>query len=151
MTLEKYNKKRKFSKTNEPPGKAVAKSKNRFVIQEHQASHLHYDFRLELPAETESRDIVLKSWAVPKGVPEEKGIKRLAVAVEDHPVGYLDFQGDIPAGEYGAGHVDIFDRGKFKLVRRDKKILEVVLAGKKCRGLYVMVNTQGKNWLLFKK
>lgn len=84
MTLKKYQAKRKFAKTPEPRGKIAETGKNRFVVQEHWASHHHFDFRLEMEG-------VLKSWAVPKGLPEKKGIKRLAIQVEDHPVDYINF------------------------------------------------------------
>ena len=117
-----------------------------FVIQEHHARHLHYDFRLE-------RDGVLKSWAVPKGVPEAPGPKHLAVAVEDHPLDYATFEGSIPEGEYGAGTVAIWDTGTYTTKHWDEKKIEVVLHGKRVNGNYVLVrfNRAGKNeWLIFK-
>src|SRR5690349_15311459 len=100
MALKEYQAKRRFDKTSEPKGKVQAKKKAEllFVIQKHQASHLHYDFRLEMEG-------VLKSWAVPKGVPTEKGVRRLAMHVEDHPMDYARFEGIIPDGNYGAGTV----------------------------------------------
>jgi DNA ligase D-like protein (predicted 3'-phosphoesterase) len=101
MGLKEYQGKRNFSKTPEPPGEVVDTGKSRFVIQRHDASHLHFDFRLEM-------DGVLKSWAVPKGLPEESGVRRLAVQVEDHPLSYIDFKGTIPEGQYGAGTVEIW-------------------------------------------
>lgn len=168
--LEKYLKKRKFGKTTEPQGLIKGSPsgilganfpfKGKFVVQEHHARNLHYDFRLELPENWDKGNIVLKSWAVPKGVPEKIGVKRLAVEVEDHPVEYIDFEGVIPAGEYGAGKVKIWDKGKFaglKIVGANghsPKELQFELAGRKLKGKYVMVRTKygkGKgSWLLFR-
>lgn len=111
-------------------------------MQEHHASSLHYDFRLEL-------DGVLKSWAVPKGPPEEPGLRRLAVQVEDHPVGYVDFEGTIPSG-YGAGTVKIWDQGRFKLESRAPSKLVFHLHGRRLSGRYSLVRTAGKNWILQK-
>ena len=154
MTLELYKKKRKFEKTFEPEAKALSLSKDRFVVQEHHASHLHWDFRLELPSVIGSLEIVLKSWAIPKVPPQVEGERRLAVAVEDHPVEYINFTGVIPEGEYGAGVVKIWDKGNFKLIKRTLKEIEVDLSGKKMKGRYVLVNTAfgGKktNWLIIK-
>jgi len=141
--LKKYQEKRKFSVTSEPKGKIEKTGQSRFVVQEHHASHLHYDFRLEM-------DGVLKSWAVPKGPPEVAGVKRLAVAVEDHPVGYIDFEGEIPEGQYGAGIVKIWDKGKFILKSREPKVMKFELLGKRLKGDYALVNFRGKNWLLYK-
>src|SRR5262245_40904083 len=98
MSLKEYARKRDFRVTAEPPPEVQPRGRNRFVIQKHAASHLHYDFRLELNG-------TLKSWAVPKGVPFAKGEKRLAMQVEDHPVSYIDFEGIIPKGQYGGGTV----------------------------------------------
>jgi len=147
MALEKYQAKRKFSKTPEPKGLVKKRSLSRFVVQKHQASHLHYDFRLEA-------DGVLKSWAVPKGVPEKAGIKRLAVQVEDHPVDYINFSGRIPEGEYGAGTVEIYDKGKWQALdgSLEKGSIKFKLAGKKLKGEYVLVRLKDeKNWLIYKK
>jgi DNA ligase D-like protein (predicted 3'-phosphoesterase) len=119
----------------------------RFVVQEHNASHLHWDFRLEL-------DSVLKSWAVPKEPPVEPGVKRLAVQVEDHDVSYITFEGVIPEGSYGAGTVKIWDSGTFELGSRSDEKIVFVLKGKKMKGKYVLLKfakTGEKNWLLFRK
>jgi DNA ligase D-like protein (predicted ligase)/DNA ligase D-like protein (predicted 3'-phosphoesterase) len=143
--LRKYHEKRNFSVTNEPEG-AAAMSGNSFVIQEHHATHLHYDMRLE-------RDGVLKSWAVPKGVPETVGGKHLAVAVEDHPLEYGTFEGEIPKGEYGAGTVSIWDSGTYDTKHWDDDKIEVTLHGKRLNGPYVLVKFRraGRNeWLIFR-
>jgi bifunctional non-homologous end joining protein LigD len=145
MKLEEYWRKRKFEKTPEPRGEVKERGLNRFVVQEHHATRLHYDFRLEM-------DGVLKSWAVPKGVSEEKGVKHLAVAVEDHPVDYIDFEGTIPEGHYGAGTVKIWDSGEYELVKHTPKEIEFVLKGKRLQGRYILLFTgwKGKdNWLIF--
>jgi bifunctional non-homologous end joining protein LigD len=141
--LKKYQAKRSFNVTSEPEGKIKKTGRQRFVVQEHHASHLHYDFRLEM-------DGVLKSWAVPKGPPEEPGVKRLAVAVEDHPIDYIDFHGIIPKGQYGAGTVKIWDNGEYTLVSREPKALKFELYGEKLKGEYFLVNFKEKNWLLYK-
>jgi DNA ligase D-like protein (predicted 3'-phosphoesterase) len=144
MGLEEYRQRRKFGKTPEPAGGTDHGEGNRFVVQKHQASHLHYDFRLEMGG-------VLKSWAVPKGVPEAPGVRRLAVQTEDHPVEYIDFEGNIPEGEYGAGTVEMWDKGTFRLDRESPEELEFDLQGQKLSGAYVLVHTDGKNWLLIKR
>ena len=146
MSLTKYQAKRKFKISPEPKGRVSKKSLSRFVVQQHQARNLHYDFRLEL-------DGVLKSWAVPKGVPEVKGIKRLAVQVEDHPVDYINFHGNIPKNEYGAGTVKIWDKGKWQPIDGSIKegALKFQLAGKKLKDNYVLVRLKDKkNWLIYK-
>jgi bifunctional non-homologous end joining protein LigD len=143
MSLEKYQKKRRFDRTSEPAPKAKQTGRNRFVVQEHHASRLHWDFRLEI-------DGVLKSWAVPRGPPEEPGIRRLAVEVEDHPVDYISFEGTIPKGEYGAGTVKIWDKGSFKLKRRTGDIYEFWLKGNRLNGKYNLIRFKEKNWLIFK-
>jgi bifunctional non-homologous end joining protein LigD len=152
MVLTKYNQKRMFAKTPEPKGIGKTRGANRFVVQKHQASHLHYDFRLELSEKIKSGKIVLKSWAVPKGIPVVSGVKHLAVAVEDHPVDYINFKGIIPKGNYGAGKVEIWDKGKFKLLETTPKSLKFELKGKKLKGIYVLAQftAQKNNWLVFK-
>ncbi len=117
----------------------------RFVIQKHNATHLHYDFRLEL-------DGVLKSWAIPKEPPAEPGAKRLAVQVEDHELDYIDFEGTIPEGEYGAGTVEVWDKGTYALKHRTENKLVFTLQGKRLNGDYVLIRfKEGRNWLFFKK
>jgi DNA ligase D-like protein (predicted 3'-phosphoesterase) len=117
----------------------------RYVIHKHQATHLHWDFRLEM-------DNVLKSWAIPKEPPSQPNIKRLAVEVEDHQLSYIDFQGTIPEGQYGAGTVEIWDKGTYTLRNRTQKIIEFTLHGERLTGDYVLIRfKQDKNWLLFKK
>jgi bifunctional non-homologous end joining protein LigD len=115
----------------------------RFIVQEHHARRLHWDFRLEL-------DGVLKSWAVPKGPPIELGVKRLAVEVEDHPLSYFGFEGTIPAGGYGAGEVKVWDKGFYVLELREPRKYHVLLRGKKLRGDYRLINFKDKNWLVYK-
>ena len=114
------------------------------MVQKHQATHLHYDFRLEISG-------VLKSWAVPKGPPLEPGVLRLAVQVEDHPIDYIDFAGEIPQGEYGAGSVEIWDKGEFDLEKESADILEFSLRGKKLLGNYALIHTNKKNWLFSRR
>ena len=146
MSLIGYQRKREFNKTSEPRGKVEKTNLSRFVVQKHRARNLHYDFRLETGG-------VLKSWAVPKGVPEEIGIKRLAVQVEDHPVDYINFSGIIPEGEYGAGTVEIWDKGRWEIVEGSLGAgsLKFNLAGKKLKGQYVLVRFKDKkNWLIYK-
>ena len=124
----------------------MAKKEMIFVVQEHHATHLHWDFRLEM-------DGVLKSWAVPKKPPAKEGIKRLAVQVNDHDIGYASFEGDIPEGQYGAGKVIIWDKGTYELVEKTKDKLLVDLKGKRMKGKYYIVKfakAGEKSWLLFK-
>ena len=116
-----------------------------FVIQKHAARRLHYDLRLEM-------DGVLKSWAVPKEPPVEAGVKRLAVQVEDHPLEYANFEGVIPEGHYGAGKVEIWDKGRYILRERTENKIIFDLEGERLRGTYVLIRFKGdKNWLFFKK
>ena len=159
MSLSLYNKKRDFKQTSEPSGKPGGKNQFRFVVQRHEASRLHYDFRLELEG-------ALKSWAVPKGPSLNPATKRLAVMVEDHPVSYINFRGRIPEGNYGAGNVEIWDKGHFKPVDENNKPinekqallnlkkgeLKIQLDGDKLRGGFVLVKLKKdeKNWLLIK-
>ncbi len=148
MSLERYRKKREFSKTPEPepkPEHAAGKYNPIFVVQEHHARRLHYDFRLEVGG-------VLKSWAVPKGVPLH-GERRLAVQTEDHPLEYAKFHGKIPEGLYGAGTVKIWDSGKYVPEKIKPREIIVELRGKKLKGKYVLIKTKfAKNsWLLFRK
>ena len=148
--LEQYHKKRDPKKTPEPFGSRKRRAKGPiFVIQRHDARRLHYDFRLE-------RDGALASWAVPKGVPLEPGAQHLAVHVEDHPLEYATFEGEIPAGQYGAGTVEIWDNGTYELL--DEKPdggLTVRLAGKRLNGVWALVPAKlsgdPKNWLLIRK
>ena len=148
--LEEYENKRHFKKTPEPPAINSRKSSEKpiFVVQRHDARNLHYDFRLEL-------DRVLKSWAVPKEPPKEAGIRRLAIETEDHPLGYADFEGEIPEGEYGAGTVEIWDKGTFELLKREEREIVVVLEGDKLKGIYVLIRTKygkgEKGWIFFRK
>lgn len=116
---------------------------SRFVIQEHHAKHLHWDFRLE-------KDGVLKSWAVPKGVPEEKAVKRLAIQVDDHELDYIDFEGTIPEGQYGAGTVKIWDKGTYQTESESPKRIVFELRGKRLKGRYSLVHLKENQWLLMK-
>jgi bifunctional non-homologous end joining protein LigD len=158
-SLGTYNAKRDFSKTAEPSGREQKTGRKlRFVIQKHAASHLHFDFRLEL-------DGVMKSWAVPKGPSYDPTVKRLAMQVEDHPIEYNDFEGTIPKGQYGGGTVMIWDRGTFEAesgegldaVREGYRRgdLKIVMHGERMQGSWVLVRTRrdprGRNqWLLIK-
>lgn len=148
MTLEKYKAKRKFDKTSEPEGEVKKSEGKLYVIQRHMAKKMHWDLRLE-------KDGVLKSWAVPKEPPIEEGVKRLAVAVEDHPVDYGSFAGTIPEGQYGAGTVEIWDKGSYEVEKWNDKEIIIDIHGKKLQGKYVLIKTKfggSKNsWLFFKK
>jgi bifunctional non-homologous end joining protein LigD len=141
--LAEYAAKRDFKQTPEPGAKGPRKETKapRFVVQEHHARRLHWDFRLE-------RDGVLVSWAVPKGVPADPKKNHLAVHVEDHPLDYIDFAGDIPAGNYGAGHVSIWDSGTYETEKWSDREVMVILHGKRLQGRYVLFRTDGKNWMI---
>ncbi|MEW5802266.1 MAG: DNA polymerase ligase N-terminal domain-containing protein [bacterium] len=160
MSLDEYRQKRKFSATPEPdpdiapdpdlepdsdqPDPSGSRAgKLCFVVQKHAASHLHYDFRLEM-------DGVLKSWAVPKGVPDVPKVRRLAVETEDHPLAYVSFEGVIPKGQYGAGTVEIWDTGDYRLEDRSGEKIVFELDGQRLKGRYALIHTQGKNWILMK-
>jgi bifunctional non-homologous end joining protein LigD len=149
-SLREYRLKRHFDRTPEPVGKMRRQESTRlFVVQKHRASQLHYDFRLEV-------DGVLKSWAVPKGPSTSPRVKRLAMAVEDHPLDYADFEGVIPEG-YGAGTVMVWDRGTYSpetggdasaLLRKGE--LKFRLDAKKLKGLWMLVRIRERSWLLMK-
>lgn len=118
-----------------------------FVIHEHFASHHHWDLRLQIRG-------VLKSWAIPKKPPRSRNLKRLAIQVEDHPLSYADFEGEIPKGSYGAGKVKIWDKGKLKILKLSSNKIEFELHGKKLSGKYVLIRTKygdgKKSWLFFR-
>src|SRR5437764_185365 len=170
MALEEYKRKRRFEETPEPPPKVEKKKGNRFVVQKHEATRLHYDFRLEMEG-------VLKSWAVPKGPSLDPADKRLAMQVEDHPVSYFDFEGNIPEGNYGAGSVMVWDVGTWQplspmpvdgkyvpgteaeaasmLAKGDLKFR---LNGKRLKGDFALIKMKGRRpgskgneWLMIKK
>src|SRR6202011_3780446 len=170
MALEEYKRKRRFEETPEPPAKVQKKTEHRFVVQKHEATRLHYDFRLEL-------DGVLKSWAVPKGPSLDPGDKRLAMEVEDHPVSYHDFEGIIPEGNYGAGSVMVWDVGTWQplsalpvngkyVAGTDEEARQMLakgdlkfrLEGKRLKGDFALIKMRGRRpgskgneWLLIKK
>jgi len=152
-SLTEYRRKRDFTKTKEPAPSAVRRSgqgsPRRFVIQKHAASHLHYDFRLEM-------DETLKSWAVPKRPPYKQSEKRLAMPTEDHPLEYLDFEGVIPQGQYGGGTVMVWDIGTYELMEGDynRGYLHFYLSGRKLKGEWQLIRgrQQGnrRTWFLGK-
>ena len=164
MSLSLYKKKRSFDETPEPKGKKKSSARTlKFVVQKHDATQLHYDFRLEMEG-------VLKSWAVPKGPSLNPQDKRLAMMVEDHPFDYRNFEGTIPAGNYGAGTVMVWDEGPYTAmgfeeepVKKQEKILleelkkgdvKIVLHGEKLKGAFALVKIKGRGenaWLLIKK
>src|SRR5579863_6004384 len=170
MALEEYKRKRRFEETPEPPPKVETKAGHRFVVQKHDATRLHYDFRLEMEG-------VLKSWAVPKGPSLDPADKRLAMQVEDHPVSYFDFEGNIPEGNYGAGTVMVWDVGTWQplspvavkgkyvpgteaeaVAMLAKGDLKFRLQGKRLKGDFALVKMRGRRpgskgteWLMIKK
>ena len=157
MPLEEYAAKRKFEKTPEPPPSHTTRpgGGNYFCVQRHDATRLHYDFRLEI-------DGVLKSWAVPKGPTLDPALKHFAAHVEDHPVEYGDFEGTIPAGNYGAGSVMLWDCGTFELIGESNGLdqmargdLKFRLHGQKLKGDFALVHMKGRgkgnDWLIIKK
>jgi bifunctional non-homologous end joining protein LigD len=154
--LTKYRKMRDFKKTREPAGKRSrgrARREPIFVVQEHHARRLHFDFRLEAEG-------VLKSWAVTSEPSTDPAVRRLAIEVEDHPIEYAKFSGTIPRGQYGAGSVEIWDRGTFETIRpvvegMERGKIEVLLRGRRLRGVFELVRISGEGrkaaWLFFKR
>jgi bifunctional non-homologous end joining protein LigD len=160
-TLEPYRSKRDFEKTPEPAGADDSGLAHPiYVVQKHDATHLHYDLRLEMGG-------VLKSWAVPKGPSLDPKVKRLAMPTEDHPIDYASFEGVIPEGQYGGGTVMVWDIGTYRNLREEKPEgrrmtmeqsydqgkIEVFLEGKKLKGSYALIRTGGmqkRGWLFFK-
>ena len=140
--LDRYRAMRDFERTPEPPGEwGSGAGEGRFVVQEHHATALHWDVRLE-------RDGVLASWAVPKGVPPDPRENHLAVRTEDHPLRYLDFEGDIPKGEYGGGRMAVWDRGTYEWEKWDDREVMVTFSGGRVRGRYVLFHTSGRQWMM---
>ncbi len=160
-SLQKYQKKRDFTKTPEPKASKIKRKKsddkNIFVIQEHFSKRKHFDFRIQISSS-------LRSWAIPKGIPKTTKDKRLAMLTENHPLEYAKFQGVIPKGQYGAGKVKIYDSGNFENIKKDKKgkiipinkcfkngQIEIFLHGKKINAAYALVRFRDeKRWLLIK-
>lgn len=142
--LEEYNKKRNFNVTSEPHGnKKIFHKKLKFSIQYHIASKKHYDLRLEYNG-------VLESFAIPKGPSYNPNDKRLAIKVENHPYSYINFEGNIPPGEYGAGIVMLFDIGTYKIITKTDKLIKFILKGKRMKGAWSLVHFKNNNWLLIK-
>lgn len=139
--LDDYSKKRDFAKTPEPKALFAGGDNTGFVVHRHHASHLHYDLRLE-------EDGVLKSWAVPKGLPSKPGIKRLAMATEDHPLEYITFEGEIPKGQYGGGKMWIYANGRYEVTKKKKDGFYFTLNSREINAEYRMHNTKDKEWLL---
>lgn len=156
MAKKKYTEKRNFSKTPEPKSGGKRGTQKLFVIQKHHAKRLHYDLRLQ-------HGKTLKSWAVPKGIPKTTKEKHLAIQVEDHPIAYAEFEGTIPQGEYGAGKVEIWDKGSYSNIKKDSKEkvvpfskclemgqIEIYFSGKRLKGPFALVHFKEDNWLLIK-
>jgi len=141
-SLGTYKAKRDFGKTPEPKGgRRKDPDAARFVVQEHNATNLHWDLRLE-------HDGTLASWALPRGVPEHPDENRLAVRTEDHPLEYLEFHGEIPKGEYGAGTMKIWDSGTYEAEKFRKDEVIATFRGERVRGRYALFQTRGKNWMI---
>jgi DNA ligase D-like protein (predicted 3'-phosphoesterase) len=150
VSLKTYKEKRDFGRTSEPAGsrRRTAGEGLIYVIQKHKASRLHYDLRLEEGG-------VLKSWAVPKVPLNSEGVKRLAVQTEDHPLGYESFEGTIPDNQYGAGTVDIWDKGTYRPLETAPAKMIVEISGRRLKGRFALIRIKGreggeKNWLFFK-
>ncbi len=141
--LAEYAKKRDFKKTPEPVDSSTPSnvSNNRYVIQLHDSSNLHYDLRIE-------DEGVLRSWAIPKGLPTKMGIKRLAIETEPHPIKYLTFEGVIPKTEYGGGEMWIFDTGEYEYIKKDAKKIKIKLSKGKIKGTFTLINTRDSQWLV---
>jgi bifunctional non-homologous end joining protein LigD len=152
-SLDRYHAKRDFTATPEPaggpdttiadagPDETAQQEDARFVVQEHHARALHWDFRLE-------RDGVLVSWALPKGVPPDPDVNHLAVPTEDHPLAYIDFEGEIPRGNYGAGEVHLWDRGTYDTIKWSDREVMVTLHGERVRGRHVLFRTGERQWMI---
>ncbi len=149
MFLKEYKSKRNFIKTSEPKGSIKNKNRSIFVVHKHNAQNLHWDLRLAMNG-------VLKSWAIPKKPPMKSNLKRLAIMVEDHPLEYAKFHGTIPKGEYGAGKVEIWDKGKYQIEEGtlEKGHLQIGFSGDKLKEKYHLIRTNFKgtqnSWLFFK-
>jgi bifunctional non-homologous end joining protein LigD len=142
LALEEYRKRRDFAATPEPDGDVpAAADTRRFVIQEHHATSLHWDLRLE-------HEGVLASWALPRGIPPDPRQNRLAVRTEDHPLAYLEFEGEIPHGQYGAGEMSIWDAGTYETEKFREHEVIIVLHGERVSGRYVLFRTDGRNWMI---
>jgi bifunctional non-homologous end joining protein LigD len=139
--LSGYRRKRNFQRTPEPAAGDGEDAGERFVVQEHHARRLHWDLRLE-------RDGVLVSWALPRGIPPDPGENRLAVHTEDHPIEYLDFEGEIPKGEYGAGQMRVWDRGTYEAEKFEPAKVVVVFHGERVRGRYALFRTRDRDWMI---
>ena len=139
--LDEYHRKRDFAATSEPKGSVSKHDQNRFVIQQHSATRLHWDLRLE-------HDGVLASWALPRGVPWDPKENHLAVHTEDHPLEYLDFHGVIPEGSYGAGTMFVWDAGTYEIEEWEERKAVVVLHGDRVEGKYALFATRGRDWMI---